>query len=491
MKNNFLLKLLICLFFLVSSCTKEEYRAPSISGVGKDTIVLNIGDKTVLAPSISNLKGNSYTWLVNGKETASGQINYTFDATEPGNFEVTFKVNNKGGADQQSFRILVEKPVVVSISELPAVAMCRVVEITPAVTGPERTDYEYEWSVGDSVIGKTKNLNFISPQAGTFALNLRVSTGRQTATVSRTITVKPEKYTGNAYILLEYAPAPGKNHNWSIIGDPEFWDLGQEYPLAYNDFLARASDIRRTDFYSGLVLGSWGGSATFKFDHTVANAIGKPDLELTATCSRLDLPAVYVAYDRNKNGKPDEDEWYEIKNDDYGIEDMPDYAMTFTYNKTATDDIGIKSSFNWKDNQSTPVQGEILTSKAFSGSMTEAGTLSTRGLFPGLAMIDVSAKKVVLLDGWNHSFTRKGKRITRNLTGAVAFSQKLNIDIDKAVNNKGETVLLPGIDFVKIKKVVYPFQQDFINAGGKLMDFNMEEERMLQVAAILDKHLKN
>ncbi|MCW3464476.1 PKD-like domain-containing protein [Chitinophaga nivalis] len=491
MRNNLFLKLLIVVVFLIGACKKDSYEAPAISGMTGDTIVLNIGEKTILAPNITSVGDNSYTWMVNGKEVSSGQVNYTFVAAEPGNFEVTFKVNGKGGTNAQSFKIYVEKPIAITIDELPVVTMCDVIEITPSVTGPDRTDYEYEWAVGDSVISKKRNLSFISPEAGTYALTLRATAGKQTATSTRNITVKAAQYVRNAFTVLEYAPAPAKGHNWSIIGSAEFWKYGAEFPLTYTDFLAKATAIRKENANEALVLGSWGGSATFQFDHTVANVPGKTDLEVTATYSKLDLPAVYVAYDRNKNGKPDADEWYEIKNDDYGVEDMPEYEITFTYKKTDTDNRRIYSYFDWKDNQNKSAGGEVVHTKTFSSSMTTDGTFSTKGFFPGYNMIDIGEKKVALMDGWKSSFSRKGKRITRNLTGAAPFAQPLNIDIDMAVNSKGERVQLPGINFVKVQKVVYPMQQDGTNAEGGPIDFNMDEGRMLHVAAILDKHLKN
>lgn len=490
MKKIVFLNLLAAAILFAFSCRKDQYLAPDISGVGTDTVVLNIGDKIVLAPSITNLSGNNYTWFVDGKEVASGQTNYTFEATAPGNFVVTFKVNNKGGASEQSFKIQVEKPIAVVIGNLPAVPMCNVIEIKPSVEGPARTDYTYEWSIGDSVISKSLNLSFISPVAGTYALTLRATAGKQTAAATGTITVTTAQYVSNAYAVLEFAPAPGKSHNWSIIGDKEFWDYGDEHPLPYNDFLSKATDIRKGNSYASLFIGSWGGYATFKFDHTVTNVPGKTDLELTATYSNRDLPAVYVAYDRNKNGKPDEEEWCEIKNADYGLEDTADYEITFTYNRTETDTRRFYTYYNWKDNKAEPAQGEIATNKTFNSSKTIDGNLSTMGFFPGYYM-DVNTKQVALLDGWKPSFSRKGKRITRDVSGANPFSQKLNIDIDMAVNGKGEPVQLPGIDFVKIRKVVYPYQQDFINNGGKLTDFNMEEGRMLQVGAIIDRNLKN
>jgi PKD repeat protein len=491
MKRNIFLKLLTVAILFAFSCRKEQYMAPNISGVGSDTIILNIGDKMVLAPSITNLRGNSYTWLVNGKKIASDQVNYIFEAIEPGSFDVTFKVENKGGTDEQTFKISVEKPIAITIDHQLTVPMCQVTEINPSVTGPDRTDYEYEWSIGDSIIGKKRSLSFISPEAGTYALTLRATAGKQTATFTGTIAVTAEQYVKNAYTVLEYCPAPAKGHNWAIIGSADNWKYGSEYPLAYNDFLAKATELRKQNVGNALVLGSWGGFATFKFDHTVANASGKTDLELTATYSQVDPPAVYIAYDRNKNGKPDEEEWYEIKNQDYGLEDTTDYEITFTYNKTETDTKRIYTYFNWKDNKTEPAQGEILTNKTFTSAMTTAGTFSTKGFFPGLNMIDINTKQVALLDGWKTSFSRKGKRITKNLTGVNTFLQKLNIDIDMAVNGKGEPVQLPGIDFVKIQKLVYPREQDFVNAGGKMIDSNMEEGRMLQVSSILDRHLKN
>ncbi|RAJ77265.1 PKD family protein [Chitinophaga dinghuensis] len=489
MKKTFFLNLLavVC---LAISCTKESFNAPTITGVSTDTIVLNIGDKFVLAPSITNLKGNDYKWLVNGKQMAEGQVNYTFDATQPGNFEVVFKINNKGGEDQQSFKILVEKPIVLSIDNQLAVSMCQVLDIVPGVTGPDRSDYDYAWSIGDSVIGRQRNLSFISPVAGTFELKFRATAGKQTVIATRNVTVKAAQYIQNAYMVLEYAPSPAKNFNWAIIGTAEYWKFGDEYKLPYNDFLAKATDIRKNDAGPALVIGSWGGYATFKFDHTVANASG-PDMEISAIYSKLDVPAVYVAYDVNKNGKPDDNEWYEIKNDDLGLEDISDYQMTFTYSKTETDSKRIYSYFNWSDNQATPAQGEVVTNKTFTSSMTSDGTFSSRGFFPGLSVTDLTSKQTGLLDGWKNTITRKGKRITCNLTGAPPFLQKLNIDIDLAVDKKGEHVALPGIDFVKVQKVIYPFEQDFINNGGKIVDFNMEEGRMLQVAGILDKRLKN
>lgn len=489
MKNLYFLKLVPAILLFAAACKKELYQTPGISGVASDTTVLNIGDKVVLAPNITNLKGNDYTWLVNGRLAATGQVNYTFQATEAGDFEVVFKAGNKAGIHQSAYKIQVEKPIVIALAENLSVSMCQVIEIKPGVTGPMRSDYEYEWSVGDSVISKNLNLNFIAVEAGNFLLTFRATAGRQSISATRSIGVKAETYAKNANTLVEYLPSPASNHNWSLVGYPQNWDLGSEYPLAYEDFLVKASDIRKQNNNNFLLLGSWGSSATFKFDHTVANVSGKTDLELSAHYSYKDIPRVWVAYDANKNGLADDSEWYEIKDADYGLEDIPDYEMTFTFDRAGTDTRRHYVYWNWKDNQSPATEGAMVNSKIFTSSTTQAGTLSTRGFFPGYFM-DINTKQISLFSGWKSSFTRKGKRISKDLTGAGAFAQKLNIDIEMAVNSRGVPVGLPGIDFVKVIKVSYPYQK-LAGTGSIMTDYNMNEGRMLQVGSILDKHLKN
>lgn len=452
---------------------------------------MNIGDKIVLAPDINSLLGNTYKWEVNGVQVAVGPVNYTFQATEAGNFDVKLKVTNWGGTDEYVYKVFVEKALNVSLGNSSPVSICDVVEIRPAVTGPDRSDYQYQWSIGDSVIGKKRDLSFISFLPGNYELKLRVTAGKQSTTSTTAITVNDAQYVRNAYKLLEYLPAPARNHNWSIIGAAQNWDFGSEFPLDYNAFLAKATELRKQNAGLSLLLGSWGGSATFQFDHTVVNVPGKADIELTAIIGNLDAPAVYVAYDRNKNGEPDEDEWYEIKNKDYGLDDLPGYEMSFTYDSTAVDTKRIYTYYSWKDNQPEPAKGQIINQKTFTSSLTYTGAFSVRGFFPGYNMIDAATKQVGLMAGWSNSFTRKGKRITRDISGTGQFSQKVNIDLDLAVNSKGENAQLPGIDFIKVQKVVYPFARDIFNPGAGAQDANMNEDRMLSISAILDMHLKN
>lgn len=476
--------LLLLATILTWSCQKEaDVLAPVISGVEVDT-VLNIGDKLVLAPNITNLVGIEYTWLVNGSEVASGQTYYIFTATEPGNFVVIFRAGNKGGTGEQAFKIRVEEPITITLENGLTTPMSRVLDIEPTISGPERDDYQYEWAIGDSIIGQSAALEFISVEAGEYTLTLTTTAGRQSASTSCEVKVEEAEYLNHAYIVLEYYPSPAAGFDWASMAGFN--------PLPYDEFLAFVEERKLERYTRGvLTLGSWGGYATLKFDHTVANVPGKTDLEVTATCTLLDPPTVYVAYDRNKNGIPDDDEWYEIKNSDYGMEDIPDYKITYSYMETDIDSDPDRfyTRFEWEDNQEEPQKGVVRSSTRCDAPLTVAGTIRTKGFFPGYYMKDKESKETVLVDGWANSFSRQGKRITKDITRAVTFSQRLNIDIGQAVDENGEPVYLPGIDFVKVRKSVYHFEQDFINTGGAMVDSNMDEGRMLRLTAIVDRHL--
>lgn len=77
---------------------------------------------------------------------------------------------------------------------------------------------------------------------------------------------------------------------------------------------------------SMISLGGYGGYVTVGFDHTIENKAGLRDFRVlgnafySAANPNPDAPVggscepgiIMVAYDKNKNGVPDDDEWYEI-----------------------------------------------------------------------------------------------------------------------------------------------------------------------------------
>ncbi|MFT3902356.1 MAG: PKD-like domain-containing protein [Niabella sp.] len=422
---------------LITSCRKQEYLAPVVSGAGAGTDTLNIGDKLVLAPDITNLKGNNYTWLVNGKEVATGEVNYIFTATEPGDFTVTFRAGNKGGTGEQAFKVFVEKPLTIALQNTFTVPKCKVLEIAPTISGPDRNDYKYEWVVGDSIIGQAPAIDFISVKEGNYSFALKVTAGKQTATTTCNVTVENAEYSAYATKLLDYMPsnANGSSFNWVTP-----FANGTQFLNTYNDYLTALSQYIKTNPLIDLGLGWWGGYAVYGFDHTIVDVLGKSDIQLFVNDYYPSYPSYFVAYDKNKNGIPD-DEWYEIKTSVYGTEDIKDYQVTLSLNTQNIDQKQV--IYEWKDNQGTE--------KAWSWTIpSESAALSVPGNY-------YTNNAVKVYDGWKNSYTLKGKMIKTSITRQVLYKDTKTLDITNAVDQTGAPVRLQGIDFLKVQNMSVPY----------------------------------
>lgn len=176
MKKKIFYATLLAATFLFIAC-KEEVLAPEITGMDTGTAeyALYIGEKVTLAPNITNLHGsNHYLWLIDNKEVATGNLDYTFTATKPGTFIITFRAENKGGMNEKHFKVFVDEPIRIAFAqEKVEVPRCEVIEISPVITGPQRDDYQYEWAIGDSILGNKPTLEFISAKPGTYTLTLK------------------------------------------------------------------------------------------------------------------------------------------------------------------------------------------------------------------------------------------------------------------------------------------------------------------------------
>ncbi|GAE21550.1 putative cell surface protein [Bacteroides pyogenes JCM 10003] len=213
MKKKIFYATLLAATFLFIAC-KEEVLAPEITGMDTGTAeyTLYIGEKVTLAPNITNLHGsNHYLWLIDDKEVATGNLDYTFTATKPGTFIITFRAENKGGMNEKHFKVFVDEPIRIAFAqEKVEVPRCEVIEISPVITGPQRDDYQYEWAIGDSILGNKPTLEFISAKPGTYTLTLKAKADRQTETSSCVVEVKEADYKVFPPKLMAYRPLYGK-----------------------------------------------------------------------------------------------------------------------------------------------------------------------------------------------------------------------------------------------------------------------------------------
>lgn len=460
-------KILFAVLFaavLFSSCS-EEFLAPDISGMETADYVLNIGDKLTLAPNITNLKGNDYVWYVNEKKVANATTDYTFVATQPGTFVVTFKASNKGGTADHAFKIVVEPPIEISFEKpIYVVPKSQVLEINPKIIGPERDDYKYEWTMGDAVLGKDKNVDFISVAPNTYELTLTVSAGKQTVTTTVNVKVEDAKYNPKAISILDYTPAA--NSYWHLTSTGKKFN---DYIFPHDEFIKVISEDMKNGIVQKINVGNWGSSVTVGFDHTIANIAGKNDIEIFNGNHTPEALGFYVAYDKNKNGKPDDDEWYLIKTP----HETENYERTFTYvGKPEFETIGAYRycTFTYELKDSKGVTEE----KTFSQVIYDFATPLS---FPGYY---VENEKIEMKEGWKRSYTIKGRMLAITEPNFPGGNKTLHINIADAVDEKGTPVVLPGVDFLKIQQFGIIYDRDKTKG---------EKAQRNEILLIKDNHL--
>ena len=153
-----------------------------------------------------------------------------------------------------------------------------------------------------------------------------------------------------------------------------------------------------------ITLGSWGGYIVVGFDHTIANVAGKRDFRVlgNSLVGGSEAGIVYVAYDKNKNGKPDTDEWYEI-------------AGSATLDPTKT------YYPQWNTESYYTLSGTRLPQKGYNKQTAENPFF------------------VCLAFGYGYA-----DNVPNTDKGAT-------IDIDWAIDKAGKPVHLPGVDFVRVQ----------------------------------------
>lgn len=231
-----------------------------------------------------------------------------------------------------------------------------------------------------------------------------------------------------------------------------------------------------------ITLGGWGGYVVLGFDHTIPNTPKKRDFRILGNAfdgndnqsgfrgGSCEPGIIYVAYDTNKNGRPDEDEWYEIagsstlnpKNEAWytflepkklDLRTFRDYEITYErpQREEAEGDSGdpsvsIEKYIHWTDNKG----GEGWLPK---------NTFHSQSYYPQWIT--------------GNKYTLRGTRLPQNaynqspagsepyfvlLAFKYGYADNLpnddegsTIDIDWAIDRNGRPVHLPGVDFIRIQ----------------------------------------
>ncbi|MEG1616608.1 MAG: PKD domain-containing protein [Bacteroidales bacterium] len=222
-------------------------------------------------------------------------------------------------------------------------------------------------------------------------------------------------------------------------------------------------------------LGGFGGYVVVGFDHTIINVKGKRDFRVignafySASDADSEKPKggscepgiIRVAYDANKNGIPDENEWYEIAGSAHS-----DPTKELWYEKAVAAGNDVKTHFNYEITYFRPAEepsteAEKLQYIRWEDNLGRSGYKSKNDFhnqcyFPLWAKEEKITFKGTCLpqNGIDESGT--GNYYVLYKFGYGYADNEINgkedtaIDIGWAINEKGEKVNLPGVDFIKI-----------------------------------------
>lgn len=466
---KFLIYLTAITVLLIAGCKKERETvapAPGISGLDAEYYLV-VKEALLLKPAIEN-RADSLVWYINGKRVANA-MEYNFLApAEPGTYSLVVMAYNSGNIFQKAVtittgRYLNFKTTTNAILELEASKKFEGKnDLKWEVLSPPSERYRL-------AAANTTSATFASVDRGTY--KLKVSSGNLVDTLL--ITVRQPERLASAYIakVFDYLPAPGQFVNELpkyISGD------------THETMVGKAGKELVGENANTITLGGWGGYVVLGFDHTIVNVAGRRDFRIhgnafgAAANPRPNAPfggssepgIVMVAYDKNKNGKPDEEEWYEIKGSgNFSAEKEPWYAIavgknndvrTFrgyemTYDRPETEstvgtpqnNISIPNYIRWADNQGQ--QGYKVKNTFHAQSYYPAWLKDNKITYKGIRLarngIEESGQGSYYVQyAFSYGYVDNYPNVHDNS----------GIDIEWAIDKNGNKVILPGIDFVKV-----------------------------------------
>lgn len=319
---------------------------------------------------------------------------------------------------------------------------------------PTNISGKLTWSINDSIISQSSELEFISPKSDTYPLTLKIDVNGNVQTYNSKIIVNHETGTYSKYIsnVFDFLPAVGQ-----FINEIPEYENGNTASV----MLQKARESLVGGNSTMVTLGGYGGYVVFGFDHTIPNMNGR-DFKILgnaffasdANDSRsgsCEPGIIMVAYDRNKNGKPDDNEWYEIAGSEY-FKNTTVKNFNIIYFKPNENKPPVPGSEFWQADVEYIKWQDNLGNNGFK----------TRNAFHSQSYYPL------WLSGSSYSFT--GTKLQNNFydqsgTGnywvgksyeygyadnAPNTDEASNIDISWAVDKSGNYIKLPGVDFVKV-----------------------------------------
>ena len=233
--------------------------------------------------------------------------------------------------------------------------------------------------------------------------------------------------------VYEFIAAPGQFVNTL----PE-WEEGDDEEA----MCIKALDMMRDGGF--VSLGAYGGYVTVGFETTIVNVENKRDIYIQGNMFNggAEPGIVMVSYDINGNGLPD-DEWFEIAGSEYK-NSVLNYEITYRHPASADDDI------EWTDNKGG--SGKVLKNQYHKQPYWPQWLDDKESLiFHGTRLPDNSTNQgtedapYYVLDAFEYGYADNQPNMANG-----EYNDAAKIDIDWAVDANGNSVKMPGVDFVRI-----------------------------------------
>jgi len=320
----------------------------------------------------------------------------------------------------------------------------QVERMTKLRLAPELTGAEYRWTLTEpdgsqSVVAATKDYIFLAEKEGHYGLQFEIIDPETPYKSAISIDVVHEEVEYSPYIsrVYEYCPAPGQ-----FVNEMPRWEQGDTYA----DILQKVEESIGGTNDELITLGGYGGYVTFGFDHTVVNVSGKADFRVWGNCfyKVADSPEkggsaepgiVMVSYDTNCNGEPD-DPWFELAGSEYhSPATLHDYSITYT---RAEGDI------TWRDSQGIDgaVSVNMFHTQPYWPQWLDEDEMTFAGTRLADNAVDTSgrgSRYVLYSYPWGYADNHPNEYADLN-----------SFNIDNAVDSNGNSVKLPGVDFVRV-----------------------------------------
>lgn len=331
----------------------------------------------------------------------------------------------------------------------------RKLRLSPAYTGNS-----YRWTMktesgGDSLLSVDREYVFLAKDEGTYELTFTLDDGMRGYKQSFPVMVVHEEteyspYTASVY---EYRPAPGQ-----FVNTMPFYEDGDNEETMRR----KAEDDLVNDVM--ITLGAYGGYVTFAFDHTVINVPGEYDFLIKGNSFYSDIPGyaeqrggssepgiVMVAFDRNMNGRPDDDEWYELAGSEYAKPStLKNYSITYERpdgHEPVADVTGMLTDtlyIPWSDsrgNSGHVYKNQFHTQSYYPEWISDDELVFTGTLLPqnGVDESGIGSYYVLYSYPWGYVDNHPNDSIALN-----------SFDISWAVDKDGNQVNLPGADFIRV-----------------------------------------